>query len=412
MKVSRFFFDCRPDAVIIPFPASRGADAALRKELKSARHIGDFHKGDVYHHGAVQITPFRNRQYINKFGDCLVPANTELSSSFGFSDPDSADRRAAFGEDAGLVSQGFVFNTGFGLSVHDISFNAVANLSYSRLVFGVPVFEGDILSAVSKVLGVEFRKDGATNGSVQVETTVKNSRGETALSYVRRVLVRGGKGASYEKSDTTEPMPENVQITPRIAGKVLPKRKISPVSGVKTFESFKEGDTFAGSVEKGLALADFSWLQIATLNDASVHHTPSSNFIGYGGAVKAFCEGAVSGSFPIAFHLAMNSGSHDAPTYPSDIVREIYAGGKDGEHEQIRARARILSKSAIEGRDDYGVLTVRLTGEKRVTDAGMKALERAKFSGMDGIAEEGGKKWLRVLTLEQVAGVPTGKAFG
>jgi hypothetical protein len=41
----------------------------------------------------------------------------------------------------------------------------------------------------------------------------------------------------------------------------------------------------------------------------------------------------------------------------------------------------------------------------------MKALEEAKFGGIDQVFEENGKQFLRVLTLEQVLAVPTRKAF-
>ncbi len=402
------------------------------RNLQCERFIGDFAEGDVYHHGAVQITPMRNRQYVKKFGDGEVPANSRLSTALGYVDPDAARKERELGiKDSALVSRGFLFNTGFGLSVHDISFNAVANLSYSNLVFGAPVFEGDTVSAESKVLGVEFRKDGATSGSVQVETRVSNQRGETVLSYVRQVLVRAEKGVVHEKSSTVKTQPREIDLSKAVLPLQLNPGAVSAnFSGDagRSFESLGEGEVLEGLFEKGITLADFSWLQIATMNDAAVHHTPSSVFIGYGGAVKALCEGAVSGHFPFAFQLGMNSGAHNAPTYPSDIVREMYAaasassaGSASGErrsvggaelnrpgddHERIRVRAEVLKKSEIPGRGDFGAVTIRLTGEKTVTDGGMKALEAARFGGMDAIFEENGKRFLRVLTLEQVLAVP------
>ena len=138
-----------------------------RANLISSRCVGDFNEGEVYHHGAIQITPMRNREYINKYRDGLIlGANPELGSHLGYEDPDYKQKKGKYGiEKPALVSQGFVFNAGFGLSVHDISFNAIANLSYSDLRFGVPVFEGDVIYGKSQVLGREFRKDGATNGS-------------------------------------------------------------------------------------------------------------------------------------------------------------------------------------------------------------------------------------------------------
>lgn len=385
-----------------------------RANLISSRYVGDFNEGEVYHHGAIQITPMRNREYINKFRDGLIlGANPELSSHLGYEDPDYKQKKEKYGiGKPALVSQGLVFNAGFGLSVHDISFNAIANLSYSDLRFGVPVFDGDVIYGKSRVLGREFRKDGATNGSVQIETTVYNQRGESVLEYVRQVLVRAEDKKIYPKESTIKPQPGKIDIHKT----VLPKpyhdllEELLGKNG-KTFEDFKVGDVFHGLFEEAIDLVTFSWLQIATLNDASVHHNPSSNFIGYGGAVKGRAEGEVSGHFPLAYHLGMNSGSHDAPTYPGDIVQVLFAGGKEGAHEKIRARIEIVDKATVGGRDDMGIIVIKLIGERYVTDGGMKALEAAKFGGIDQIYEEDGNRFLKVLTLEQVLAVPTGKAF-
>jgi 2-methylfumaryl-CoA hydratase len=382
--------------------------------LISSRYVGDFNEGEVYHHGAIQITPMRNREYMNKYKDGLIlGANPELSSHLSYEDPEYKLKKERYGiEKPALVSQGFVFNAGFGLSVHDISFNAIANLSYSDLRFGVPVFEGDVIYGKSEVLGREFRKDAATNGSVQVKTTIYNQRGESVLEYVRQVLVRAESGKTYPKASTIKRQPDKIDIRKT----VLPKnyhslsREALGKNG-KTFEDFKAGDVFHGLFEDAIDLVTFSWLQVATLNDAAVHHNPTSNFIGYGGGVKGRAEGEVSGHFPLAYHLGMNSGSHDAPTYPGDIVRVLFAGGKEGPHEKIRARIEVVETTRLDGREDIGIITIRLIGEKYVTDGGMKALEAAKFGGIDQIYEENGNRFLKVLTLEQVLALPTRKAF-
>ena len=384
---------------------------AMADRLPSERHIGDFREGDIFHHGAVRITPLRNRQYVKKFGGGELEANAPLSVSLGYVDPEAGTKERKFGiAEPALVSRGFVFNTVFGLSVHDVSFNAVANLSYSNLRFGAPVFEGDTIEARSTVLGLEFRKDGATNGSVQVETSASNQRGEKVLAYTRQVLVRGAKGDFFDKSSTVKPQPAEADLSAAVPPLPLPDGSIT--ADGKSFEDLAEGTEIFAEGEKGITLADFTWLQIVTLNDASVHHTPSSVFIGYGGAVKARCEGMLAPEFPFSVQLAMNSGVHNAPTYPSDIVRELYAaGGANGSHEAIRARAEIVSREEIPGRSDYGLVTVRVIGEKVVTDGGMKALSAAKFGGTDAIFEENGKKFLRVLTMEQVWAVPTERCF-
>ncbi len=386
----------------------------LRAKRVSSRFVGDFNEGDIYHHGAIQITPLRNREYINKYRDgLLLGANPGLSYNLGYRDPDSQNKYEKFGiQKAALVSQGFIFNAGFGLSVHDISFNAIANLSYSDLRFGAPVYEGDVLYARSEVLGKQFRKDGATNGSVQVRTTVYNQLGVTVLEYVRQVLIRGERGETYAQSNTVKLQPDRISLD--IA--ILPNEYHGLQGELlgdhgKVFEDFGIGDIYEGTFEEQIDLVDFSWLQIATLNDAAVHHRPASTFIGYGGAVKAMAEGQASRHFPLAYHLGMNSGAHNAPTYPADIVKLLFANADEGEHEKIRSRIEILDTTLIGGRDDIGIITINLIGEKHVTDAGIKALEEAKFGGIDQVFEESGKRFLRVLTLQQVLAVPTKKAF-
>ncbi len=385
-----------------------------RIDLISSRYVGDFNEGEVYHHGAIQITPMRNREYINKYRDGLIlGANLELSSHLGYEDLDYKSKKEKYGiEKPALVNQGFVFNAGFGLSVHDISFNAIANLSYSDLRFGAPVFEGDVIYGKSQVLGREFRKDGATTGSVQVKTTIYNQRGESVLEYVRQVLVRAEEKKTYPKENTIKQQPGKIDIHKTVLPKPyhdLPKGLLGKDG--KAFEDFKVGDVFHGLFEDAIDLVTFSWLQIATLNDAAVHHNPSSNFIGYGGAVKGRAEGEVSGHFPLAYHIGMNSGSHDAPTYPGDIVQVLFADGKEGAHEKIRAKIEVVDKTTIGGRDDIGILTIKLIGEKYVTDAGMKALETAKFGGIDQVYEEDENRFLKVLTLEQVLAAPMERAF-
>ncbi len=336
----------------------------------------------------------------------MLAANPELSTKLGYTDPQAQEKKTRFGiTSSALVSRGFVFNTVFGLSVHDVSFNAIANLSYSGLVFGVPVFEGDLIEAKSEVLGVEFRKDGAKNGSVQVQTTAENQRGEQVLRYTRQVLVRAEKGKTYDKSSTIQKTPEKIDITDAVLPLPIEAGVLPKEGGGVAFEELKPGAVFEGSFERGITLADFSWLQISTMNDAAVHHTPGSVFIGYGGAVKALCEGAVSGDFAYAPQIGMNSGAHNAPTYPCDVVETLYAGGKKGEHERIRTRAEVVGVEDVKGREDLGVVTIRLTGEKVVTDGGMAAMEAAGFAGVDAVFEDGGKRWLRVLSLEVVYGV-------
>lgn len=396
------------------------AQPNLAGSVQGTNFVGDLVEGNVYHHGSIRITPEMNRTYIEKFGgglEGLMLTNPGLAQHFGY------------GGQA-LVSQGFVFNAGFGLSVNDVSFNAIANLAYSSLYFRAPVFEGDELSAQSEVLGRQFARDGARNGSVQVRTTVQNQRGELVLEYVRLVLVNAEPGKTYDKSDTTQPQPKSIdlaQVTLPNVYHSLPRNLLGP-SG-KTFEQFTKGETYPGLSQGSIDFGTLDWLLAVTRNNAVAHRTPPL-FIVYGGAVKAVAEWQVSGHLPYARYIGMNKGRHIAPTYPSDKVASNFEGGNETGHEQLRSRIKVVDTVTVPDREDLGILVVELTAEKRVTAAGSRALRAANFMGLrdesrsiEGLKLEGSEgpesivvvdetgMWLRVLDLEQVLAVPTEKAF-
>ena len=377
--------------------------------LVSSKHIEEFVQGEVLYHGAIQVTPFRNKEYIKKVNkNYSLGADSKLAESLGYVDPNIQIKKQNFGiESPSLVSQGYLFNVGFGLSVHDISFNAIANLSYKNLRYGVPAYEGDILFATSEVLGVEVKKDGASNGSVQVKTTITNQDSKVVLEYVRQVLVRASKGKTLNTQSTIQDQPDRIGLTEAMMPlkfQNLPKKFND--EDVKAYEDFGIDKTYEGTFSKSISLVDFSWLQISTLNDASVHHTPGSNFIGYGGAVKSTVEGEVSSHIPYAYFLGMNSGSHDAPTYPSDIVQTMFASSNEDD-EKIVGSFKVLNKDLIKTRDDFGILTIELCGDKIVTDAGLSAYEKAGFKGVSKIEDNK----IRVLTMEMIVAIPTRKAF-
>ena len=153
-------------------------------------------------------------------------------------------------------------------------------------------------------------------------------------------------------------------------------------------------------------MVDFSWLQISTLNDASVHHNPNSNFIGYGGAIKSTVEGEISCHMPHAYFLGMLSGSHDAPTYPGNIIQSLF-NSKNNDDEKILGSFFVKEMMEINNRNDLGILKIELIGEKIVTEAGMKAFEKAGFKGVVNIKDNK----IRVLTMEMLVAVPKQGAF-
>ncbi len=81
-------------------------------------------------------------------------------------------------------------NVIFGLSVEDLSEQALAHLGYWNLRFASPVYPGDTLFSSSLVLDLRPSESKADRGIVHVATHGENQRGERVLEYERKILVR------------------------------------------------------------------------------------------------------------------------------------------------------------------------------------------------------------------------------
>jgi acyl dehydratase len=88
-----------------------------------------------------------------------------------------------------LVNGLLVISLVTGMTVRDISENAIANLEYESIRHIAPTFHGDTLYAESDILEVTPSKTKADRGVVYVETRGVNQRGEVVLTLRRRVLV-------------------------------------------------------------------------------------------------------------------------------------------------------------------------------------------------------------------------------
>ena len=76
-----------------------------------------------------------------------------------------------------------------GLSVDDVSRNAVANLGWTDVVLKAPVFAGDTLYAESEVLEVRPSGSEPDRGVVRVHTRAFNQDGTLVAEFKRAVLV-------------------------------------------------------------------------------------------------------------------------------------------------------------------------------------------------------------------------------
>ncbi|MEA2648449.1 MAG: hypothetical protein QOG61_884 [Candidatus Binataceae bacterium] len=88
-----------------------------------------------------------------------------------------------------LVNGLLVIATVTGMSVKDVSENAIAALEYESIRHTAPTFAGDTLYAETTVLEVTPSSSKPDRGIIYVETHGLNQNGEQVLTLRRRVLV-------------------------------------------------------------------------------------------------------------------------------------------------------------------------------------------------------------------------------
>ena len=92
--------------------------------LVSSKYIEEFIPGEILYHGALQVTPFRNKEYIKKFNKSYsLGADSVFAKNLGYIDPNIQIKKQNFGiESPSVISQGYLFNVGFGSSIVDVMF--------------------------------------------------------------------------------------------------------------------------------------------------------------------------------------------------------------------------------------------------------------------------------------------------
>ena len=88
-----------------------------------------------------------------------------------------------------LVVGPLIFSIALGMSVPDVSGKAIANLEFENVRHLGPTFHGDTIYAETTVLDKRLSSSKPDRGIVTVETIAYNQRGETVLSFKRRVMV-------------------------------------------------------------------------------------------------------------------------------------------------------------------------------------------------------------------------------
>ena len=138
----------------------------------------DFEVGHIFkHHWGRTINEGDNSLFSTVTLNYLPAAlNKEYAQSLGY---------------AGcIVHPLLVMNVVFGLSVEDLSEQAIAQLGYFDMKFGVPVYPGDTITSESSVMEKRESKSRPAFGIVRFRTVGKNQKGEEVISYERPVLIK------------------------------------------------------------------------------------------------------------------------------------------------------------------------------------------------------------------------------
>lgn len=141
------------------------------------RYFEDFQVGDVYKHW-----PGRTITEMDDTLFCMLTMNHHpLHIDANYAEGTQFHQRVVVGT--------LVLSLAFGLSVPDVSGKAIANLELEKVVHTAPFFHGDTLYAESTVVDQRESRSQPDRGIVTVDTRGYNQRGETVLTFRRKVLI-------------------------------------------------------------------------------------------------------------------------------------------------------------------------------------------------------------------------------
>jgi acyl dehydratase len=153
-------------------------------------HLGNFYEdfevGTVYHH--------RNGRTITEADNIWFTLLTNNTNPLHFDRP-YAEAAALGGL---LVNSTLTLAVVTGLSVPDISENAVANLGWDRVALPNPVRVGDTIRAATLIAGTRASRSRPYAGIVETRTRGTNQDGAEVISFDRTILVyRRGHGPRF-----------------------------------------------------------------------------------------------------------------------------------------------------------------------------------------------------------------------
>ena len=141
------------------------------------RYYEDFKVGDTYKHWPGRTITAADNTWFT-----LLTMNQH---------PIHFDEEYARGTEFGkpLVNSTLTLAIVVGMSVADVSQNAIANLGWTEIRMPAPVFNGDTLYAESTVLDKRESKSRPGQGIVKVATRGWKQDGGTVMTFDRSILI-------------------------------------------------------------------------------------------------------------------------------------------------------------------------------------------------------------------------------
>lgn len=334
-------------------------------KTNSGNFFEDFRVGQVLTHATPRT--------LNEGDRALYQAL--FGSRFSLQSSDEVARAAGYA--CSPIDDLLAFHVVFGKTVPDVSLNAVANLGYADCRFLKPVFPGDTLSTVSKVIGLKENSDGAT-GVVYVRSIGRNQHGDIVLEYVRWVMVRKRDKASPAPETDVPTLPKAVDAAYLEApvGTDFSKFDLAASGSVHLWDDYAVGEKI--DHVDGVTIEEAEHMMATRLyqNTAKVHFNQFTEGQGrfgrrliYGGHVISLARSlSFNGLGNAQLVTAINGGRHVAPCFAGDT---------------IFAWSEVVDKAEVKGRADLGALRLRTIATKNLPCGDFPgALEKGYVDGV------------------------------
>jgi len=275
------------------------------------------------------------------------------------------------------ASPQLVFNVTLSLGVQNDSEKAVANLGYYHASFLRPVYPGDTLRALTKVMDRQDKGPSASLGAgggkpgiARLRTLSLNQHDQVVLQYERKILVapRGARPETVPARGGDVPFPW--VEAPGLALPELPAAWPTGLTGGGSWlDAFTPGDVIVHANGRTITDEHVPWtyavgnthpLHTDRVYSTGLSGAMSGEPIVYGGLVFAWLEGL--GSRDVSENaladLGFTEGYHTQPTVAGDTVAALH---------------RVLAVEPLRALK-AGLVTLQLVGVKNVSAA--EALDR------------------------------------